>query len=431
LHLSKAYNPLMVGNGDSRPRLATIHGKEKEMDIFEKCGQFTVAREAMDAGLYPYFIPLEETEGTEVTIDGRRIIMIGSNNYLGLTTHPKVRAAAVEGIEKYGTSCTGSRFLNGTLRLHQELEQRLARFVGKEAALVFSTGMQVNLGVISSLVGPKDFVIIDKDNHASIVDGCRLSLGEMKRYRHGDLDHLERILKGLPDEAGKLVVVDGVFSMGGDIVDLPRLVPLCQRYGARLYVDDAHSLGVLGGGRGTAAHFGLTEGVDLIMGTFSKSFASIGGFIAGDAEVMHYVQHTARSMIFSASLPPSNVMAVMAALEIMETESDHVERLWDNGNKMLTGLKRLGFNTGNTQTPIIPIIIGQNDPTFLTWKLLFEHGLYTNPVVSPAVPQGQSLLRTSYMATHTEDQLDKALDILASVGRQLGLIPQAPVTTAV
>lgn len=392
------------------------------MDIFEKCGQFTAAREAMDAGLYPYFVPLDDTEGTEVTVNGRKIIMIGSNNYLGLTTHPKVRSAAIEGIEQYGTSCTGSRFLNGTLKLHQDLERRLAAFVGKEAALVFSTGMQVNLGAISALVGPNDYVIIDKDNHASIVDGCRLSRGKMKRFRHADLGHLELILQKIPDDCGKLVVVDGVFSMGGDITDLPQLVPLCRKYGARIYVDDAHSLGVLGNGRGTAAHFGLTDKVDLIMGTFSKSFASIGGFIAGDEEVIHYIQHQARSLIFSASLPAPNVMTVMAALEIMETEPHHVEQLWDNGNKMLNGLKNLGFNTGNTQTPIIPVIIGENEPTFLTWKLLFERGLYTNPVVSPGVPPGQSLLRTSYMATHTEEQLDCALDIMADVGRQLGLI---------
>lgn len=392
------------------------------MDIFEKCSQFTAAREAQAAGLYPYFIPLEETEGTEVTVHGRRIIMIGSNNYLGLTTHPKVRQAAIDGITRYGTSCTGSRFLNGTLRLHQELEERLAAYVGKEAALVFSTGMQVNLGVISALVGPKDTVIIDKDNHASIVDGCRLSLGEMKRYRHGDLNHLERILESLPADSGKLVVVDGVFSMGGDIVDLPGVVALCKKYGARLYVDDAHSLGVLGDGRGTAAHFGLTGEVDLIMGTFSKSFASVGGFVAGDADILHYIQHHARSLIFSASLPPPNVMAVMAALDIMENEPEHVQRLWRNGRKMLSALKELGFNTAKTQTPIIPIIIGENEPTFLTWRLLFEHGLYTNPVVAPAVPQGQALLRTSYMATHSEEQLDCALDILAGVGRQLGLI---------
>lgn len=396
------------------------------MDIFAKCEQNEImrrARQAKEAGLYPYFVPLEETEGTEVTVDGRRIIMIGSNNYLGLTTHPKVRAAAKEAIDRYGTSCTGSRYLNGTLKLHQELEARLAAFVGKEAALVFSTGMQVNLGVISAIVGPGDTVIVDKENHASIVDGCRLALGEMKRFRHNDLDHLETVLKKVPANSGKLVVVDGVFSMGGDIVPLREVAAICRQYGARLYVDDAHSLGVLGNGRGTAAHFGLTDEVDLIMGTFSKSFASIGGFVAGDARVIQYIQHHARSLIFSASLPAANVMAALAALEVMETEPHHVEQLWENGYKMLNGLRNLGFNTGHTQTPIVPIIIGEDTPTFLTWKLLFERGLYTNPVVSPAVPPGQSLLRTSYMATHTEEQLDHALDILATTGRQLGLIP--------
>ncbi len=392
------------------------------MDIFEKCYDFTVAREAQAIGLYPYFVPLDNSEGTEVTVEGRRILMIGSNNYLGLTTHPKVRAAAKEGVDRFGTSCTGSRFLNGTLKLHQELEERLAAFVGKEAALVFSTGMQANLGAISALIGPKDFVIIDKDNHASIVDACRLGMGRMKRFRHNDPNHLEHILSKLPEDCGKLVIVDGVFSMGGDIIKLPEIVSLCKKYGARLYVDDAHSLGVLGNGRGTAAHFGLTDDVDLIMGTFSKSFASIGGFVAGDDQVMHYIQHHARSFIFSASLPAPNVMTAMAALDIMENEPQHVEQLWDNGHKMLDGLQALGFNTGKTETPIVPVIIGEPEPTFLTWRLLYERGLYTNPVMPPGVPPGQSLLRTSYMATHTTEQLDRALDIMAGVGQQLGLI---------
>lgn len=396
------------------------------MDIFEKipCDErMKRAREAKRIGLYPYFVPLDGTEGTEVTVEGRSVIMIGSNNYLGLTTHPHVREAAKQAVDDYGTSCTGSRYLNGTLRLHQEAEERLANFVGKEAALVFSTGMQANLGAISALVGPDDYVILDKENHASIVDGVRLSLGKMKRYRHNDMRHLDRVLSGIPAESGKLVVVDGVFSMGGDIAPLDEIVPLCRKYDARLYVDDAHSLGVLGKGRGTAAHFGLTADVDLIMGTFSKSFASIGGFVAGDAEVIAYIQHHARALIFSASLPAPNLMAVLAALEIMETEPEHVEQLWENGAYMLAGLQALGFNTGQTETPIIPIIIGYDDPTFLTWKLLFERGLYTNPVITPAVPPGQSLLRTSYMATHTQEQLDRALEILGRTGRQLGLIP--------
>ncbi|MCA9938468.1 MAG: pyridoxal phosphate-dependent aminotransferase family protein [Anaerolineales bacterium] len=396
------------------------------MDIFDKCTNseiVTAVHEAKANNLYPYFLPLDGTEGTEVTVNGRRIIMIGSNNYLGLTTHPRVREAARKAIDEFGTSCTGSRFLNGTLRLHMELEERLAAFVGKEAALVFSTGMQANLGAISCLLGPNDYAIIDKANHASIVDGCRLGGGQVKRFRHNDMQHLEMVLSRIPSDAGKLIIVDGVYSMEGDIAPLDKIVPICRRYGARLYVDDAHSLGVLGKGRGTAAHFGLVDQVDLIMGTFSKSFASIGGFVAGDADIISFIKHNARSLIFSASLPASNVMAAMTALDIMESEPEHVERLWKNGHKMLHGLTELGFDTGHTQTPIIPIIIGENDPTYLTWKLLYERGLYTNPVRTPAVPPGRSLLRTSYMATHTEQQLDRALDILASTGRQLGLIP--------
>jgi len=398
------------------------------MDIFAKCTQSELVKRAIEAkenDLYPYFLPLEGTEGTEVVVDDRCIIMIGSNNYLGLTTHPRVREATKRAVDQYGTSCTGSRFLNGTLRLHQELEQRLAAFVGKEAALVFSTGMQTNLGAISALVGRGDCVIIDRDCHASIVDGCRLGLGTIKRFRHNDMQHLERILSELPDSTGRLVIVDGVYSMGGDIAPLDKIVPICKRHDARLYVDDAHSLGVLGNGRGTGAHFGLTDQVDLIMGTFSKSFASIGGFIAGDADIINFIQYQARPFMFSASLPAHNAMTVMTALDIMETEPGYVEQLWDNGRKMLVGLKELGYNTGATETPIIPIIIGEDNPTLLTWKMLFEHGLYTNPVLSPAVPLGQSLLRTSYMATHTEEQLDRALDIFAKVGRQLGLIPNA------
>ena len=396
------------------------------MDLFakiERDERLQMAREVKERGLYPYFVPLDGTEGTEVTVNGRSVIMIGSNNYLGLTTHPKVREAAKKAVDDYGTSCTGSRYLNGTLKLHRELEERLAAFVGKEAALVFSTGMQANLGAISAIVCADDYVILDKENHASIVDGVLLSGGKMKRFRHNDMRHLERILDGLPEDGGRLVIVDGVFSMGGDIAPLDEIVRLCKEYGARLYVDDAHSLGVLGNGRGTAAHFGLTDDVDLIMGTFSKSFASIGGFIAGDADVISFIQHHARSFIFSASLPAPNTMTVMAALEVMETEPEHVEQLWENGDYMLRCLNEMGFNTGETETPIIPIIIGDDGPTFLTWKLLFERGVYTNPVITPAVPPGQSLLRTSYMATHTREQLDRALTILETTGRQLGLIP--------
>jgi 8-amino-7-oxononanoate synthase len=390
-------------------------------DLFEKCIAYTAADELKATGFYPYFLPLEDTEGTEVVIGGHRLLMLGSNNYLGLTTHPKVRQAAIDAVRQYGTSCTGSRFLNGTLALHHELERRLARFVDKEAALVFSTGMQVNLGVISSLVGRGDVVIVDKDDHASIVDGARLAYGTMLRFRHNDMGDLERVLEKAGD-AGKLVVVDGLFSMGGDIAPLPEIIPLCKRYGARLMVDDAHSMGVLGAGRGTAAHFNVTEDVDLIMGTFSKSFASLGGFIAGSADVMDYIQHNARSLIFSASTPAHCVTPVLTALDIIENEPERVEMLWHVTERMRTGLNELGFNTGKSQTPVIPVIIGDDTPTFMTWKALYDAGIYTNPVISPAVPKGMALLRTSYMATHTEEQIDRALSIFEQVGRQMGLI---------
>lgn len=392
------------------------------MDIFQKCFSFDLDKQAMEKGIYPYFQPLDGLEGTEATFHGKRIIMIGSNNYLGLTTHPKVRGAARKALEDFGPSCTGSRFLNGTLKLHIDLEERLAAFVGKEAALVFSTGMQANLGAISSLIGRNDIVVTDKDDHASIVDACRLGMGEIKRYVHGDLEQLDRILDKIPEENGVMVVVDGVFSMGGDIVDLPRLVKICKKHRARLYVDDAHSLGVLGGGRGTAWHFGLTKDVDLIMGTFSKSFASLGGFVAGDKDVINYIKHAARSFIFSASLPAPNAMAAYAALEVMETEPWHVEKLWENAAFMIKGYKDLGFNIGATQTPIVPIIIGDDETCFRFWKELFDHGVYSNAVVSPAVPPGMALLRTSYMATHTKDQLQHVLDIFADCGKRLGLI---------
>ena len=390
-------------------------------DLFEKCFAWTDADDLKAMGYYPYFLPLEDTEGTEVVIEGHRLLMLGSNNYLGLTTHPRVRQAAIDAVRDYGTSCTGSRFLNGTLALHHELERRLADFVGKEAALVFSTGMQVNLGVISSLVGRGEVVIVDKDDHASIVDGARLSYGSMLRFRHNDMQDLERVLAKAGD-AGKMVVVDGLFSMGGDIAPLPEIVSICQRYHARLMVDDAHSMGVLGQGRGTAAHFGLTEDVDLIMGTFSKSFASLGGFIAGSRDVMNYVQHHARSLIFSASIPAHCVTPVLAALDIIENEPERIEMLWSITERMRKGLKELGFNTGQSQTPVIPVIIGDDIPTFVTWKTLYDAGIYTNPVISPAVPQGMALLRTSYMATHTEEQIDRALSIFEQVGRQLALI---------
>lgn len=392
------------------------------MDIFSKCFDYQDARMAQAAGLYPYFLPLEDTEGTEVVVDGRRILMIGSNNYLGLTTDPRVRQASIDAVARYGTSCTGSRFLNGTLKIHQELEARLAAFVGKPAALVFSTGYQVNLGTISSLVQRGDVVVLDKDDHASIVDGCAMALGETRRFSHNNMAHLDRMLGAIDPKAGRMVVVDGVYSMGGDLAPLPEIIPVCQKHGARLMVDDAHSLGVMGNGRGTAAHFGVTDQVDLIMGTFSKSFASLGGFIAGDEDVVHYIQHHARSLIFSASMPASNVAAVLAAVEIMETEPQLVERLWDVTERMRAGLKALGFDMGPSVTPIIPIQTGDVATTILAWKKCFDAGLYTNAVLAPAVPPDQCLLRTSYMATHTDEQIDRAISILGEVGRELGLI---------
>ncbi|MEW6093964.1 MAG: pyridoxal phosphate-dependent aminotransferase family protein [Chloroflexota bacterium] len=392
------------------------------MDIFEKCSNYTAAKEAMAAGLYPYFIPMTESEGTEAVFRGHRLIMCGSNNYLGLTTDPRVRQAAIDAIHRFGTSCTGSRFLNGTLELHEQLEHELAEFVGKPAALVFSTGMQANLGAISALVSRSDVVILDKDDHASIVDGARLGWGEVKRFRHNDLADLERILAALPEDVGRLVVVDGLYSMGGDIVPLPDLVPVCKKYGARLMVDDAHAVGVLGGGRGTAAHFGLTGEVDLIMSTFSKSFASLGGFVAGDETVMHYVKHQARSLIFSASIPPANAAAALASLHIMRDEPERVERLAQIAEKMRTGYRQLGFDIGTSTTPIIPILIGDNTKVLLFWKALFENGVFVNPVVAPAVPQGMQLLRTSYMATHTDAQLDRVLEVFAKVGKELGVV---------
>jgi len=392
------------------------------MDLFDKCWSFTRAKEAQAEGIYPYFIPLTDSEGTEVVIGDHRLIMIGSNNYLGLTTHPRVRQAAIEATEKYGTSCTGSRFLNGTLELHLELERQLAQFVGMEAALVFSTGYQTNVGTISALVGRSDFVITDKDDHASIIDGCRLSYGEMRRFRHNDMEHLESVLAGLPDDHGKLVVVDGVFSMGGDIAPLPEIVSVCKKYGARLMVDDAHSVGVLGNGRGTAAHFGITDDIDLVMGTFSKSFASLGGFIAGAADVIHYIQHYARSLIFSASMPPASTAAVLAALDVMREEPERIARVNQIGERVRTELSALGYDVGISETPIVPVIFGNDENTFMAWKALFDAGLYTNPVISPAVPAELSRLRTSYMATHTDEQIGRVISTFAEVGAGLGLI---------
>ena len=392
------------------------------MDIFKKCFDFDDDKKVIEKGIYPFFQALESTEGTEVVMNGRKVLMLGSNNYLGLTFNPKVKAAAQKAIDDFGTSPTGSRLINGTLCIHEELERRLAAFMQKDAALVFSTGMGTNLGAISSLITRNDIVITDKEDHASIVDGCRLGLGEVKRFVHGDLDQLDRILEKIPADKGTMVVVDGVFSMGGDIVDLPKLVKICKAHGARIYVDDAHAIGVLGKGHGTAVHFNMVKDVDITMGTFSKSFASLGGFVAGDKDVINYIKHHARSFIFSASLPASMTMAAMAALDIMENEPEHTEHLWENANFMMKGFRELGFDIGGTQTPIIPIIIGDDEKAFTLWKDLYDNGVYTNPVCAPAVPAGHALLRTSYMASHTRVQLERALDVFEKSGKKLGVI---------
>lgn len=394
------------------------------MDLFDKCKSFTRAREAMAAGYYPYFQPIESGAANEVVIKGKKVIMIGSNNYMGLTQDPRVKEAAMKAVQKYGSGCTGSRYLNGTLDIHVELEERLATFMKREAALVFSTGMQTNLGTVSAIAGKDDIIFGDRENHASIVDACRLSFARLVKFRHNDMDDLERLLERFKDHpGGKLIVVDGVFSMGGDIVNLPRLVELARRYGARVMVDDAHSTGVLGAnGRGTGEHFGREDQVDIVMSTFSKSFASIGGFIAADENVIHYIKHVARSFIFSASPPPAAVATVLACLDIIIKEPERREKLWKNVHKMKNGFTELGFNTGNSETPIIPIIIGDDMKTFLLWKRLFEDGVFTNPVVSPAVPLGMSLLRTSYMATHTDEELDIVLEKFKVHGKALGII---------
>ena len=392
------------------------------MALFDKCRAFTKVEEFKAMDLYPYFVPLTDSEGPVAWAGEHRLIMAGSNNYLGLTTHPKVRQAAVDAIERYGTSCTGSRFVNGTLEMHLELERQLADYVGKEAALVFSTGYQTNVGVISSLVGRGEIAVTDKEDHASILDGCRLSYGKMKRFRHNDVQDLDRVLSTIPEETGRLVIVDGVFSMGGDIAPLPEILEVCQKHNSPIMVDDAHSIGVLADGRGTSAHFGVTDQVDLIMGTFSKSFASLGGFIAGDANVMNYVQHHARSLIFSASIAPPNAMAALAALEVMKEEPERATRVMEIGEKMRREFRKMGFNVGNSETPIIPVIFGDDATTCLAWRMLFEWGVYTNAVVSPAVPEGMQLLRTSYMATHTDEQLDYVLEQFAKVGESLGVI---------
>ena len=393
------------------------------MSLFEKCYRFTKAREVMAAGYYPYFAPIEASYDTEVIIRGERKIMVGSNNYLGLTHHPHVLEAAERALHLYGSGCTGSRFLNGTLDLHEQLEERLAKFTNQESALVFSTGFQTNLGVIAALVGRDDHLYSDKLNHASIVDGSRLAFGTVHRYPHGDLRALERELARTPSEAGKLIVTDGIFSMEGNIVDLPGVMALAEFYGAEVLVDDAHAFGVLGEqGGGTAQHFHLEDRISLVMATFSKSLASIGGMVAGPEDVIHYLKHHSRPLIVSASNPPASVAATLAALDIIEQEPERREALWRNTRRMQDGLRGLGYDIGRSETPIVPVQVGGLDAMFAFWKEIFDAGVFTNPVTPPAVPENSCRLRISLMATHTDDQIDFVLDAFATVGKRMAMI---------
>ena len=394
------------------------------IDIFEKCDKFVdqSVRVLRESGNYFFFRKIESPQDSEVVVGGRRVIMAGSNNYLGLICHPRVKEAAMKAVEKYGGGCAGSRFLNGNLAIHEEFEEKLARFFKKEAALVFSTGYQTNLGTISALLGRRDAAILDKYDHASILDGCRLSFGHVKKYRHNDMNDLGRVLEATKDY-GQLIIVDGVFSMEGDIADLPSIVKLGKAYGARIMVDDAHGIGVLGKtGRGTAEHFGLEDQVDVIMGTYSKSLAAVGGFIAGSRTIMDYVKHTGRALMFSASLPPASVAAASAALDVLQEEPELLKQLWKNTRKMLNGFKALGFDTGTSETPIIPVMIKDTEKTYEMCRLLFDEGVFVNPVVSPAVPPGRELLRTSFMATHTNSQLDQVLSAFKKIGKRLEII---------
>lgn len=422
--------------------------KKPTGDLFDKCKKYNLAQEVQDLGFYPYFRILQTGQSNEVYVQGKKMVMLGSNNYLGLTDDPRVKKAAIEAVEKYGSGCAGSRFLNGNLELHQELETKIAQFLHKESALVFSTGFQTNLGIIQALVGRRDIVVTDKLDHASIIDGCRLSFGKMEKFEHNNTEDLEKALKRCEGAEGILIVVDGIFSMEGDIAKLPGIVDLAKKYKARILIDDAHSIGVLGeNGRGTGEHFHLEENIDLIMGTFSKSLASLGGFVAGEGKVIQYIKHFARSLIFSASIPPANASAALKALEILQGEPWRRIKLWENTQKMKQGLTRLGYDTGNSETPIIPIVMKDNLRVMeklshlsggeyfkqlgfspgdiiglVMWRGLHEAGLFVNIIFPPAVPPGQTLLRTSYTATHTAEQLDFALNVFEKAGKDLGVI---------
>lgn len=385
--------------------------------------KFTIPQELKKAGLYPYFRTIESAQDTEVIINKKKVLMFGSNSYLGLTNHPKIKEAAKKAIDKYGTGCAGSRFLNGTLDLHNELENKLANFVGKESAIVFSTGFQSNLGTVSALTGRNDYIILDEQDHASIIDGSRLSFSKVVKFSHNDIESLEKELMSMNPEQIKLIVVDGIFSMEGDIIRLPEISALAKKYSANIMVDDAHSLGVIGkNGSGTASHFGLTDNVDLIMGTFSKSLASIGGFIASDEDTINYLKHNSRALMFSASIAPANAASVLSALEIIEKEPERIKKLWDNTHYAMNILREMGFDIGKTESPIIPIYIRDNTKTFLITQELLNEGVFINPIVSPAVRSDSSLMRFSLMATHSIQQIDTALEKINSVAKKYQVI---------
>ena len=396
------------------------------MSLLQKCYDFTRADEVKAAGFYPYFRPIEESEGPVVQIEGKKVVMAGSNNYLGLTNHPRVTEAAIKAIEKYGTGCSGSRYLTGTIDLHVELEEKLAKFFGKEAVLLFSTGYQTAQGIIPTLVQRGEYVISDKDNHACIVAGYFMAKGataNVVRYRHNDMNDLERVIKKIPKESGKLIVSDGVFSTGGEIVDLPNLNRIAKEYNAVILIDDAHSVGVIGkGGRGTASEFDLVDEIDMTMGTFSKTFASLGGFVAGKAKVIDFIKHQSPALIFSASPTPSSVAAAIAALEILIAEPQRVQQLVDNANKVRVGLKEAGFNVLDGRTGIVPVIVGDDLIAFKMWRILYDAGIFVNVFISPGVPPGRQMMRTSYMSTHKEEHLDFIIDTFIKTGKELGLI---------
>ncbi len=396
------------------------------MDLFKKCYDFTRADDIKASGFYPYFRPIEENEGPVVQIEGRKVVMAGSNNYLGLTAHPQVKEAALKAVEKYGTGCSGSRYLTGTLDLHIELEKRLAQFFGVEAVLLYSTGFQTAQGVIPTLVQRGEYVVSDRDNHACIVAGQMMAKGataDLIRYKHNDMVDLERVLQKLPADAGKLIVSDGVFSTGGEIVELTTLISLAKKYNARTLIDDAHAVGVIGkGGRGTASEFNLEEDVDITMGTFSKTFASLGGFVAGSERVINYLKHHSASLIFSASPTPAAVAAALAALDILEKEPWRVDKLITNADKVRKELTSAGFKVIDGRTAIVPVIVGDDTIAFQMWRKLYDAGVFVNVFISPGVPQGRQMMRTSYMSTHENEHLDFIIDTFKSVGKELGLI---------